>query len=195
MALDPGRLKEEGIYIANFGAGMLAPVTHILPLATIRRDRTLPVPGKVVVRKGQKVGATDVLAEAKLIPEHLLLDITRGLGVKAEGVDALLQVEAGQQVEQGDVLAGPVGLTKRVVRAPRKGRVVLAGDGQVLLEVESPNYELRAGLPGMVTELPARPRRGYRDLRRLDPGSVGQWRVGLGLDARPGEVSGRSPDA
>lgn len=132
---------------------MLAPVTHILPLTTIRRERTLPAPGKVLVRKGQKVSATDTIAEANLAPEHLLLDISRGLGVRVEAADELLQVQAGQAVEQRDVLAGPVGLTRRVVRAPSNGRVVVAGNGQVLLEVESARFELKAGLPGTVIEL------------------------------------------
>jgi hypothetical protein len=36
---------------------MLAPVTHILPLATVQRQRVLPVPGRVLVRKGQEVAA------------------------------------------------------------------------------------------------------------------------------------------
>jgi hypothetical protein len=95
-----------------------------------------------------------VVAVASLAPEHLLLDIARGLGLDSEVADRQLQVKAGDPVAQGDVLAGPVGfLTKRVVRAPRNGRVVLAGSGQILLEVESPAYELKAGLPGTVIDL------------------------------------------
>ena len=39
---------------------MLAPVTHILPLTTVVRQRLLPAPGRVVVRVGQKVTATEI---------------------------------------------------------------------------------------------------------------------------------------
>ena len=88
----------------------------------------------MLARKGQKVGATDVIARANLTPEHLLLDISRGLGVAEETADQLIQYKAGEQVSEGDVLAGPVGMTKRVVRAPNDGRVIIAGGGQVLLE-------------------------------------------------------------
>jgi hypothetical protein len=132
---------------------MLAPVTHILPITTIRRERLLPVPGKVVVRKGQKVGPSDVIAEAEIAPEQMLLDIARGLGLPPHEADEYLQCKAGVSVAQGDVLAGPVGITRRVVRAPSNGRVVVAGEGQILLELESPPDELKAGMPGIISEL------------------------------------------
>ena len=60
---------------------MLAPVTHILPLTNIRRTRALSVPGKVLVRAGQKVNAADVIAQAQIPAGHTVLDIRRGLGV------------------------------------------------------------------------------------------------------------------
>jgi len=132
---------------------MLAEVTHILPVTLIRRERMLPIPGRVLVRKGQKVSATDVIAEANLNPEHLLLDIARGLGLPEEKADRYLQCKDGMRVAQGDILAGPVGWAKRVVRSPRGGRVILAGDGKVLLELDSPPFEMKAGIPGMVIEL------------------------------------------
>jgi hypothetical protein len=131
----------------------LANVTHILPLTTIRRERLMPVAGKVSVRRGQKVNAMDTIAEARLAPEHLALNAARGLGLPEEEADRRLQCKAGQQVAQGDVLAGPVGVMKRVVRAPRSGRIVLAGGGQILMEVDSAPFELKAGLPGIVVGL------------------------------------------
>jgi hypothetical protein len=132
---------------------MLAQVTHILPITNIRRERLLPVPGRISVRKGQKVSATDVIAEVRLAPEHMLLDVARGLGLPAREADRYLQCQAGDQVAEGDVLAGPVGFTKRVIRASKNGRVIVAGDGQILLELEGPPFELRSGLPGSVAEL------------------------------------------
>lgn len=132
---------------------MLAQVTHILPITNIRRERLLPVPGRVSVRKGQKVSATDVIAEVRLAPDHMLLDVARGLGLSPKEADRYLQCQAGDQVAEGDVLAGPVGFTKRVIRASKNGKVIVAGDGQILLELESPPYELKSGLPGSVADL------------------------------------------
>lgn len=132
---------------------MLAPVTHILPLTTIRRERLLPIPGRVMVRTGQKVKPLDVVAEANLAPEHILLQVARGLGVSAEEADRLIERQAGDEVMEGDVIASRGGLARRVVRSPVSGRVVMVGDGLVLLEVESRPYQVLAGLPGNVTQV------------------------------------------
>ncbi len=112
---------------------MLAQVTHILPITSIRRERLLPVAGRISVRKGQKVSATDVVAEASLNPEHLLLDVARGLGLPVKDADRNMHCQAGDQVAEGDVLAGPVGFTKRVIRASKNGRVIVAGEGRFFL--------------------------------------------------------------
>lgn len=132
---------------------MLAHVTHYLPVTVIRRRRLLPVPGKVVVRKGQKVSATDVIAETNLNPEHILLDLVRGLGLAAKKADEAIQVRAGDEVASGDVVAGPVGIARRVVRAPKNGRIIVAGNGQILMEADNQPFELKAGIPGTVIEL------------------------------------------
>lgn len=132
---------------------MLAPVIHILPLTTIRRERILPVPGKVIVRQGQKVAPRDVIAEADSAPEHLLLNIARGLGVSADQADDLMQRVVGDDISKGDLIAGPIGLTRRVMRAPVSGQVVVAGDGQVLINIDTNAFELRAGINGTVTQL------------------------------------------
>lgn len=132
---------------------MLASVTHFLPVTLIRRRRLLPASGKVVIRKGQKVSATDVIAEANLAPEHILLDLVRGLGMAADKSDGAIQVRAGDEVGAGDVVAGPVGIARRVVRAPKNGRIVVAGNGQILMQSDSQPFELKAGIPGTVIEL------------------------------------------
>lgn len=134
---------------------MIAPVTHVLPLTMIRRERLLPVTGHVLVRKGQKVNSADVLAEANLTPQHVLLDVARGLGITAKRADEHIQRNTGEMVSEGDIIAGPVGWVSRVVRAPCSGKVIRTGKGKVLLEIESPPFQLKAGMPGVVASLVA----------------------------------------
>jgi hypothetical protein len=121
-------------------------------MTNIQRERRLPVAGEVLVRKGQKVNPTDVVAEGILAPEHVLLDAARGLGVSAKKADKLMQKKAGDEVEAGDLLAGPGRFGRRVV-APRAGTIVVAGGGQILIQVESKRHELKAALTGTVIEL------------------------------------------
>lgn len=129
---------------------MLAPVTHFLPLTRIRRERVLPVPGKVIVHTGQKVSATDVIAEARLSTSHVLLDVAGMLGIPVEQVDKVLRVAPNQVIGEGDILAGPVGLIPRMVRAPEAGRVIYCNRGQILFEMESKPFQLKAGMDGIV---------------------------------------------
>jgi len=128
-------------------------VRQILPLANIRRERVLPVQGRVVARRMQKVTPTDVVAEATLEPQHMMIDLTQGLNVSVERAEELLQRQTGEMLTKGDVIAGPVGLFQRVVRAPFDCEVKLAAEGKVLLEKETPPYQLLAGMEGTVTNI------------------------------------------
>ena len=132
---------------------MQVQITHILSGATIRRERLMPTGGRIVARRGQQVNPADVVAEAIVRPEHLLLDISRGLGLPPSEVDHYIQRRAGDEVGEGDVIAGPVGIARRVVRTPRSGTVVIAGGGQVLLELEGVFTELKAGYTGVVADI------------------------------------------
>jgi hypothetical protein len=169
---------------------MLSPITHFLPITTIRRERLLPVQGRVLVRKGQNVSASDVIAEAKLDAEHIVLDIARGLGLSTVKADAALQFQAGDQVSEGDVVAGPVGIGRRVMRAPRGGKVVIAGGGQVLIETEAHPYELKAGIPGLVTELFTDQGAEIETVGALIQAVWGNGKIDYGLLT----VLGRAPD-
>lgn len=131
---------------------MIAPVTHISPIATFRRERVLPFPGRILVRRGQKVSATDVVAEASHHSEHLLIDVVRALGVPLKQVDKYIKIEEGTPLEKGDLLAGPVGFLKRRIYSPCLGQVILVDNGQILIEVTGKPFHLRAGVPGEVVD-------------------------------------------
>jgi hypothetical protein len=126
--------------------------THVSLLVVIRRQRVLPTHGTITARVNQKVSPADVVGRATLAPAHYLFDIAHGLGLPPRKADAYLRREPGEKVSGGDILAGPVGWMRRVVRAPEEGRVVLQGDGRLLYEGLGEGFELRAGLPGIVID-------------------------------------------
>ncbi|HUF39031.1 MAG TPA: hypothetical protein VMN57_10950 [Anaerolineales bacterium] len=132
---------------------MVTPITHILPYTTVQRRRLLPREGRVVVRQGQAVRATDVIATAVLKPSHTMLDVAAGLGVTRSAAAGFIERYEGDKLETGDVVARKTGLFNRVVRSPVAGRIVLMTDGYVLIEEKQQPFELQAGIPGEVAEL------------------------------------------
>lgn len=131
----------------------LAPACHMLPLTLIRRDRKLKFPGKILVRKGQKVGANDPVVEARLHSKHALLDVAMGLAVSRLKSEQYIRVKPGDQLLKGDLIAGPVGMARRVMRAPQNCQVLLVGADQVLLELSENAAQVRAGMSGEVVEI------------------------------------------
>jgi len=132
---------------------MFTSIRHILPITVIRRERFLPIPGKVLVRTQQKVAAADTIAEANLHPEFLMVDVGRGLGMSPGKADPNIRCSAGDTLVEGDIVAGPVGFTRRLIRSPRDGKVILVGNGQILIELTMKPFLLKAGLSGTVIEL------------------------------------------
>lgn len=132
---------------------MLAPMTHILPLATIVRTRMLPNNGRILAHVGQKVNPNDVIAEALVGRKYVLVDAAKKLGIAQRKVSAFIQVKKGQQVAKDELLAQTTGLFAREVRAPAAGLVVAVGGGKIAIETGGRNFELVAGLPGVVTQV------------------------------------------
>jgi hypothetical protein len=160
---------------------MLAPVTHVLPLTTIVRERVLPVAGKVNAHVNQRVNPTDVIAEATFAREHVLLDVARTFGISPAAADKLIRVQEGDRLTEGQVVAESSGFFASAIKAPRPGRVMVSGGGQVLMEVGDTRIELRAGLPGIVSQVI--PDRGVviRTSGALVQGVWGNGRIDNGL--------------
>jgi hypothetical protein len=131
----------------------LAPVHHILPLTTLVRERVLPVKGKVLARLSQKVGPGDIVAEATWSREHIFLDVARTLNITPDAADKLIHCQAGDKILAGASIAVGRGFLPKSVKSPREGRVVAAGGGQVLIEAGESHMELRAGIPGTITQI------------------------------------------
>ena len=133
---------------------MLAPVTHIVPLTKVRRARLLPTSGRVLVKAGQSVTASDVVAETRLQNKHILVDVQRDLNMtSAAETRDVIERKLGERVQEGDVIAETGKLFRRVVRAPVSGLIVMISNGQVLLEVDQAPFRLKAGMDGEVIEV------------------------------------------
>jgi hypothetical protein len=90
-------------------------------------------------------------------------------------------VNQGDRLNQGALIAESRGLFPRTITPPRAGRVMVVGSGQVLMEVGDTRVELRAGLPGLVTQV--LPERGVviRTAGALIQGVWGNGRIDNGL--------------
>jgi len=160
---------------------MQAPVNHIIGLTAIVRERLLPVPGTVLVRLNQRVTPNEVIAEADWSHEHVLLDVARALRVGPNAADRLIKCKVDDVVTANAEIAVGNGLFPRTVSAPRAGRVVAAGGGQVLLAVGDSKIELRAGIPGTIIEII--PNRGVviQNAGALVQGVWGNGRIDSGM--------------
>ena len=173
---------------------MFAPITYFADDILIERRRFLPSPARILVRKGQEVSAIDPVVENTRVNKHQVLDVARGLGVSTGASHKFIICQVGDQVSEGDILAGPVGLTKRVVRSLHAGTVVYMGRGKVLLELSGSPVQKVAGLPGKIVDL-VHERGAIVQVRGAliqavwGNGKIGQGSLVVGSGDKPGELN------
>ncbi len=121
----------------------------------LRRERRLPVPGDVLVRAGQRVEPSDIVAQSTITPDPLQIDIAAELGLSPSATSKRLRATVGQPIEQGGVLAQRGGIGSRVARAPIAG--IFSGfdpaTGIGLITAPSEHVSVHAYLKGIVTDL------------------------------------------
>jgi hypothetical protein len=136
---------------------MYYPVeTRITPVTSIRRERVLPVPGRVLVGPGEVVGPSDVVARCQLPGKVLVVDVSRTLRVRREQAAKYIRKAVGESVQANEVLAAPKGFLRqlrRSCRAPGDGQIVGIRNGLILIEAEPVAHELRAHIRGQVANV------------------------------------------
>lgn len=134
----------------------LPTTAHVTLLATLRRERMLPLAGSVIVQAKQRVEPTDVVARTFLADHHRLVDVARALGLPDDKADGAMLKHDGDPVKAGEPIAvrkTGLGLLRRTARSPVEGRLVVAAGGKALLAAISKPFELRAAIPGQVVTI------------------------------------------
>ena len=127
--------------------------TQITPLTMIRRERMLPVPGDVLVRIGDRVEPTQVVARANLSGDFRIVPVARALGVSTSQMDRYMRVGLGDEVQQGQLIAKRGRLFAYTVKSPIGGMVTASGGGRVLIEANPTPFDLRAYIYGTVSNM------------------------------------------
>lgn len=126
----------------------------------LRKDRLLPLKGDVLVKKGDKVKAEDVVAETLLPGKVIPLNLANKLGITPAQLVNYMKVKAGEQIKKGTVLAENKGLfgmgfLKNSVASPTDGEVesVSSHTGQILLREPRIPVQVKAFIDGVITEV------------------------------------------
>ncbi|MDY0150973.1 MAG: hypothetical protein RBS43_01715 [Candidatus Cloacimonas sp.] len=126
----------------------------------LRKERILPLKGQVLVKKGDKVKAEDVVAETLLPGKVIPFNLANKLGVTPAQLVGYIKIEPGQKITKDTVLAVNKGLFglgffKNEVRSPVEGEVenISSVTGQVLLREPRIPVQVKAFMDGIVTEV------------------------------------------
>ncbi|RLC51064.1 MAG: hypothetical protein DRZ79_03365, partial [Candidatus Cloacimonadota bacterium] len=124
----------------------------------LRKERILPLKGKVLVKKGDKVKAEDYVAETLLPGKVVPFNLANKLGVTPNLVKQYLTISEGQKIKKGQIIAqtkGIFGMFKTTVKSPIEGEVenISTITGQLLLREPRIPVQVKAFIDGIVVDV------------------------------------------
>lgn len=100
------------------------PGLRVADVAVVRKERRLPLKGKVLVRLGDEVLADTVVASTELPGNVKMINLANILGVPTEDIPSLLFKASGDAMEENEIIAqskGIFGLFRNTVKSPIRG--------------------------------------------------------------------------
>ncbi len=124
----------------------------------LKKERILPLKGRVIVKKGDKVKAEDVVAETRLPGKVIPFNLANKLGVTPNLVHQYLKVKKGDEIKKGQLIAqtnGFFGFFKTSVKSPIEGEIenISKITGQMLLREPRIPIQVKAFIDGIVVEV------------------------------------------
>jgi hypothetical protein len=118
--------------------------------------RTLPIDGEILVQRGQRVEALDIVARTELPYRYRVIDVARRLAQAKVDMSQVMLKGIGDSVEANEAIArikGSLPFLQRTARAPAAGHIAAIGAGWVLLETERNEIEVQAFINGIVSKI------------------------------------------
>lgn len=126
--------------------------------STISKTRLLPIPGKVLLKKGDKVDFETIVAKAAVTGKPNIIKAHQILSIAPENLLPFMVKREGDKVEEGDIIAKYTpfwGLIKRFVKSPTDGVIETISDitGQIIIREPPTPVEINAYIPGKVADI------------------------------------------
>lgn len=134
------------------------PGLRVTERTLIRKKRILPIPGTVVVKKGDKVSAATIVARTELPGKVNTVNVVNLLGITPEDLPHYMLKKEGEAIELNEIIAESkpfIKWFKTTVKSPVKGKIesISTITGQVLLREPPQPLELNAYIDGEVVEV------------------------------------------
>lgn len=141
-------------------AHVFTPGLQVIEETVIEKDRSLPIPGKVLVKPGDRVKAEDVIAETEIPNDVQTINVVNLLSITAPEIHSFMLKKEGDEIEENEPIAQNkpflgIKLFQSIVRAPFKGTVerISKVTGQVLIRKPPRKITLSAYTDGIVQEV------------------------------------------
>lgn len=138
-------------------AHVFTPGLQVIAETVIEKDRTLPIPGKVLVKTGDRVKAEDVIAETEIPNDVQSMNVVNMLSIMPKEIHNFMLKKEGDPVEEHESIAQNkpflgIKLFQTIVRSPFKGTIERISDitGQVLIRKPPRRITLLAYIDGVV---------------------------------------------
>lgn len=134
------------------------PGLQVTAKTLIEKTRTLPLPGQVLVREGEKVAADQAIATTDFPGDVVTVNVVNQLGIEPSDIHEFMLKKEGEPIREGEPLAENkpfIKWFKTTIRSPITGSVESISNvtGQVLLRNPPRKITLNAYIDGVVTEV------------------------------------------
>lgn len=124
---------------------------------SIRKTRILPLPGEILVKKGDDVDFSTVVARTEAPGEPYIIEATNIMGMQPEELPRYVVKKVGDKVKKGESVAQWIaffGLVKKIAASPADGIVESISDttGRITVRGNPIPIEIKAYIPGKVVE-------------------------------------------